>query len=85
MKFRKYISAPGLLSVLGSRFERIPDSRDQRRVVYSLRDTLMAATAMFSLKYPSLLQFDEEVRGQDQGKKIYGMFIQLKKCPLIRR
>lgn len=57
--FRKHLSIPGLLATVRTDFKTIPDNRT-KRVNISLPDTLMSALAMFSLKYPSLLKFDEE-------------------------
>jgi len=48
-----------LLSQVRSIFSTIPDNR-KKNVTVSLPDALMSALAMFSLKYPSLLKFDNE-------------------------
>jgi len=48
-----------LLSQVRSNFTTIPDNR-KKNVTISLPDALMSALAMFSLKYPSLLKFDNE-------------------------
>ncbi len=53
---RKDLSAHGLYQVVRTSFESFPDSRQVRKL--SLPDVLMSGLAMFSLKYPSLLQFD---------------------------
>jgi hypothetical protein len=57
-KMRKYLSAPGLLAGIRRAFGKIPDPRT-RRSPYQLVDVLMSGLAMFGLKYPSLLKFDE--------------------------
>jgi hypothetical protein len=49
------------LSIIQKHFSQIPDSR-QRKTGLSLQDCLLSAFAMFNLKYPSLLQFDEDSR-----------------------
>ena len=54
--FRKKLSKPGLLQEVRRCFASIPDEVRGRR--YSLADYLMSGLAVFSLKYPSLLQFD---------------------------
>jgi hypothetical protein len=51
-------STPSLLSMIRNFFEKIPDPR-KRKVQISIPDCLMAALAVFHLKYPSLLKFDE--------------------------
>lgn len=56
---RKFLSADSLIQGLRERFEAIEDSRRSNSVTHSLADCLMAAFAMFSLKEPSLLAFDQ--------------------------
>ena len=57
-RLRKQLSAPGLLATVRQCFEQIPDHR-QRRGQIRLSDALMSGLAVFSLKYPSLLKFDQ--------------------------
>lgn len=54
---KKILSAAGLLETVRESFEQISNHRRERTV--SLTDCLMSALAMFSLKSPSLLAFDE--------------------------
>ena len=61
-KLRSDVSLPGLLSTARQAFEKVPDKRRQASVKYSMPDTLMAGLAIFSLKYPSLLMFDQHSR-----------------------
>lgn len=57
---------PGLLETVRRCFAEIEDPRRRRNGVrYPLSDTLSAALAMFSLKYPSLLQFDTGARNDE--------------------
>jgi hypothetical protein len=56
-KERKHLCADALIRLLRQSFERIPDSRRQPAI--PLADTLLAAFAMFALKSPSLLAFEE--------------------------
>lgn len=58
LKFRKNLSAPGLLKKVRTILERLTDHRIGQSA-YTLTDVLMSALAMFGLKYPSLLQFDQ--------------------------
>jgi hypothetical protein len=53
-----------LMSELSRHFEALPDIRSDRRQ-YSLGDTIKSAFAMFSLKSPSLLNFQERTRTED--------------------
>lgn len=58
---RKYLSAKGLLGVVHSQFQKIKSPRElaPRSAPITLSDCLMSAVAMFGLKFPSLLKFDE--------------------------
>jgi hypothetical protein len=58
---RKYLSAKGLLSITRSLFNKIKSPRELAPRANSITQTdcLMSAVAMFSLKFPSLLKFDE--------------------------
>ncbi len=59
-KFRQDLSIPGMLDSVRQCFAQIRDKRSrQRSIEYPLSDTLSAALAMFSLKHPSLLQFEQ--------------------------
>ena len=73
MKIRKHLSASGLFKLLYSGFEEIEDHRAEELVKTSLADTLMSAFAMFSLKDPSLLAFDERRRTDGNLKRVYGL------------
>jgi hypothetical protein len=57
--FRKHLSAPGLLKSLRSCFQKVSDHRSGK-VEIALVDALMSGLAVFGLKSPSLLKFDEE-------------------------
>jgi hypothetical protein len=59
---RKDLSADGLFRRLRTGFEKVPDARSDRTDI-SLGNALMSGFAMFSLKDPSLLAFDQ--RRQD--------------------
>jgi hypothetical protein len=62
---RKHLHADALFKRLRSEFEKIPDPRPGD-VKISLADALMSGFAVFSLKDPSLLAFDE--RRKDETK-----------------
>ena len=69
------VSAPVLLSQARRAFERIPDPRRYGQQ-FSLPDVLMSGLAVFGLKYPSLLKFDEqrhEARIRANLKSLYGV------------
>ncbi len=73
-EFRQSLSIPGLLKNTRHLFEQIPDN--QSRCSIPLADHLMSGLAIFGLKYPSLLQFDQE---RNEGltrsnlKSLYGI------------
>lgn len=59
---KKHLCARGLLETVRSVFKQIPEpAKDVRgaKPAIPLVDCLMSAVALFGLKYPSLLQFDE--------------------------
>src|SRR5213592_2386322 len=69
-KARKHLSADALFHLVRSGFANIPDPRGDDGDI-SLSDALMSAFAMFSLKAPSLLAFDQE-RAEGSLPTIYG-------------
>lgn len=59
---KKQLSAKGMLAKVRSIFNKIPEpQRDNRglKSKISISDCLMSGLALFGLKFPSLLQFDE--------------------------
>ena len=73
LKVRKHLNADALLATMRSGFEKVKDNRPGK-VQHTLADTLMAGFAMFSLKDPSLLAFDERRFDEPHNlKTIYGM------------
>ncbi len=70
-KERKYLSADALFGLVRSGFEDIVDYRLSDTDI-SLTEALMSAFAMFSLKSPSLLAFDQE-RTEGNLATIYGI------------
>jgi len=59
LRMRKTLSMPALLQRVRAGFADIPDPRKKAKLNHPLPDVLMSALAMFSLKDPSLLAFDE--------------------------
>jgi len=64
------LSADGLLGLIRDRFDQVVDPRRGVPKV-PLGDALMAGFAMFSLKEPSLLAFDQEHRNDANLRAIY--------------
>ena len=73
IKLRKHLNADALFAAMHTGFDKIKDHRPGN-VQHSLGDTLMAGFAMFSVKDPSLLAFDERRLNEPINlKSIYGM------------
>jgi hypothetical protein len=68
-KERKHLSADALFGFVRSLFANVPDYRSDETAL-PLADALMAGFAMFSLKCPSLLDFDKQ-RAEGNLKTIY--------------
>jgi len=76
-KARKHLSADSLFAALRGRFETFPDPRSGDSQI-PLSDAFMAGFAMFSLKDPSLLAFDNRRQDpNDNFRTIYG----IDRCP----
>ena len=75
LNFRKTLSIPALLKGVRKCFNKIKDVR-KNKPNYLLSDVLMSGLAVFSLKYPSLLQFDnerEKSRLKHNLRTLYGL------------
>src|SRR5712691_1971709 len=70
-KERKHVSADALFGLLRNTFAQVPDHRSDNAKM-TLTDALMSGFAMFSLKCPSLLDFDKQ-RAEANLKTIYGI------------
>jgi hypothetical protein len=68
---RKHLSADALLGLLRRGFADLADHRSGKPDI-SLTDALMSAFALFSLKSPSLLAFDQE-RTEGNLQRVYGI------------
>jgi hypothetical protein len=68
---RKHLSADALLGLLRSGFADLAEHRSGKPDI-SLPDALMSAFALFALKSPSLLAFDQE-RTEGNLQRVYGM------------
>ena len=72
--FRKALSAPGLLKAARHSFSKIEDNKVSRSI--ELTDCLMSGLAVFGLKYPSLLQFEQsshKSRIRSNLRSLYGI------------
>ena len=64
-RFRPVVSMPKLLATVRGAFNKVSDKRRQANVQFSMPDTLLAGLASFTLKYPSLLMFDQHARASE--------------------
>lgn len=72
MKVRKHLSADGLFKMVRKGFKKVKEPRPIN-VEIPLVDALMSGFALFSLKDPSLLAFDERRQAAANLKRIYGI------------
>src|SRR3974390_1088596 len=58
---RKSLCADGLISTIYQHFQKVPDPRGdlKKKSSISFTDVLMSGLAVFGLKFPSLLQYDQ--------------------------
>ena len=76
---KKTLSATGLLGITRKIFEKIPNQKTNllgKKKKIQIADSLMSALAMFSLKSPSLLAFDQACKDptiSNNLKKLYGI------------
>lgn len=70
-KVRKHLSADALYALLRDSFARVPDPRRANAPI-PLADAMMSAFALFALKDPSLLAFDER-RSDGNLKAVFGI------------
>jgi hypothetical protein len=75
----KHVSAPALLDRVRRSFEKIPDPRRYGQQ-FSLPDVLMSGLAIFGLKYPSLLKFDEQ-RNEERIRANLKSLYQVEQAP----
>jgi Transposase DDE domain len=57
---KKHLSAPALLKSVRQSFKTVKDHRQSGSVAIPLVDALMSGLAVFAMKHPSLLKFDEQ-------------------------
>lgn len=62
-QFKKHLSIPGILHSLRKSFAQVTDNKPASD--YSVVDCLMCGMAIFGMKYPSLLKFEDDVRAEE--------------------
>ena len=66
-KTRRHLSFDPLIRQIRLRAKLFPDTRDESSCSYSMADAVMSAMALFALKDPSLLAFQD--RRNDENMK----------------
>ena len=86
LKVRKHLSSDALYALLKARFATIPDHRNDAKARFPLADVLQAAFALFALKDPSLLAFEER-RGDANLQTIFvsTRFPVTRRCTILTR
>lgn len=69
---QKRVKIDQLINVLRESFDKVQDPRNGTKII-PLNDFLMSSYAVFSLKYPSLLRFDQHSK-EDIGPNIKALF-----------
>jgi hypothetical protein len=69
-KTRKHLSFDPLIRQIRLRAKQLPDTRDKSNCGYSMADAVMSAIALFALKDPSLLAFEER-RNDENIKNLF--------------
>jgi hypothetical protein len=67
-------SGDSLFQSVKDQFKNFPEHRDTSRIEILLEDFLMSAMAIFVLKFPSLLQFEEEIKKERNFTNLKGLF-----------
>ena len=73
-KIRKYLSAQGLIKAVYNNFKKIKDPQNRNGKI-SIVDCLMSCFAIFSLKYPSLLQYEIETQNPQSCENIKKLYL----------
>ena len=71
---RKHLNADSLFSKVRDGFDNVPDHRQSGKTKISITDALMSGLAVFSLKSPSLLCFEREIRNTPREKNLQTLF-----------
>ena len=70
MKIRRHLSADGLIKIVKKGFKKVKEHRPMN-VEIPLVDALMSGYALFALKDPSLLAFDQRRKEPENLKRVY--------------
>ena len=72
VNLKKHLNADSMIKLIRECFEKVEDKTKKRiNKSYPIADALMSAFAIFSLKSPSLLEFEEHILHEDKLRDIY--------------
>lgn len=75
MKVREKLSADGLHRILGGVFDKVTEHRkNTENIKITMTDALKSGFAVFSLKCPSLLSFEERAFSVEEGENIKSLY-----------
>jgi len=74
IRARKDLNADALYRAIREEFKKIPEFRAGHNISTSIADSLLSAFAMFSLKIPTLLQFDKRRKDEIECQNIKNIF-----------
>ena len=70
----EYLQFSSLIREMQSIFSKLPDSRDQKRVLYPLSEVAMAGLAMMFFQDPGLLPFQQRLQEDSGSSNLKTMF-----------
>lgn len=68
------LKADDLIQSLRDHFGQVPDHRDPSRTEISMTDILASGYAIYSLKFPSLLNFEKEMKDERNFSNLQSLF-----------
>lgn len=74
------LKADDLVASLRGHFAQVEDHRDPLRTEISMADCLMSAYAIYALKFPSLLNFEKEMKDERNFSNLQSLF-KIEKIP----
>ena len=74
MMVRKHLSGQGLFDTVYRCFQKVKDPLRKGRKNMTIIDYMMSALAIFSLKFPSLLQYDEQRHNPNVSENFKNLF-----------
>ena len=74
MKFKKYLSFKSLRKKMSSIFHNLSDSRQFKKLNYSIHDAMISAFACMYFQDPSLLQFQKRLRDSNNTDNLQTLF-----------